>query len=1311
MNSVEGEDKHGNRETLTTINPSGHFLPSVSLSAYSCLLLRLDSPFGSYQPCLIPLQHSSDSHSTVNYVVEATEEMEQRLEGVIHELSRNGSYRRLASVLLSQSIDVSIEAWSTEAKLCVQGGMTLHNHTHIPLLIRCWLGHVLVFVQTLSPHSSTITPPYASHLPYLQIQIQPLVCKAEEIEGYRLQSYNGRELHGFVFSCIEVMGTQLSSGVLHRCYRSDVRECDEMELCQDITELGIILSSSKQSHSRYEVSFSPVLSIRNCLPVPLALSCSTQSIPLPLFADTHPTQLTSLESYPFYDHWSDRILALAPAHMRCDTSLSIRTLAGVWNIWLEHNQIVTESEYSECNIECSDYDGNPLSLTCRCEWFNGGITINVCVPFWFQIESDLPLLFHCFTNKEKETEVCNQHFEQSKKLLLLDSTHPFLTISTPTSNASPPIPLRSLSQANQTRSVTLTDRWRFGHPLRHSHSLLITSVSAPPSVPMTHILLLTSRIQILNNTTLHLEILQEGAPDSESLILPSHALIPLSLIHGCPQSFRLRLLNGSGVWSTSLIHLSDIRRSSSHDKLLYVRTLTNEMEFLLVHVNSRNSGTLDIVIDHSKYGGTDLPVVIVNQTLYPLRVKQHAVPQADMWFIAPYSSSSFFWADADWKHVIDVDVFPPHSRGNGAYQSHLKLDCTTSRTRIHLHVHDSEHDQILAGSIEVLRSVVFVNLKYLPVEDSKHTQTLLSSETTVSRPLRLELHIPAVHITLLTAQGCDLICVSGTQLCLRVCRNRQTDFQLSLTSLEVSNQLLEAKYPKVLVMKSTVSTEEQAKPRCLILRCTVCEGNSVDYGHCILLSNVECDLAPITLILERCLLNHLTRLQSVSHVLSETEFVRQQLPTSIPAYLQALHEYSVKWYENHYPVQPRASPDSVMRSRSQLYEESRHIRLQRLRISSISITLSLAFIPTQISTCQLFTLDSLCVSLHPITIAETYPRRISHVRNLLIHSYMRALFIQFPVLCLSLRSLGAPATFVHTLLNNIKRFAVDLVRASNQPSLFARLQHTVEAITCYLDHNFVNLTIVVLNVVTSWLESLTMVFSVMHSSIQSRLLHGSISSFSPFIPSSHRGYSLKPILHQTQRFLLRLIFPFTRLTLPLQKLLTNLQSIRSVLEGSSSSYLRSRAPNVSVSGIVLPYDAIYSRGREMMMCVRDGKYSNEDCLAVYSISQACLVITRTYLLLMRTKQNRIELMCEVVFDDCVSLKSTCLGDNRYSLEFLCFQNVDLFDHSSTQLGVLFACRLEKRSVYIGKGNAAKQVCEKVEEIILNEVKNHDYGKC
>lgn len=129
-----------------------------------------------------------------------------------------------------------------------------------------------------------------------------------------------------------------------------------------------------------------------------------------------------------------------------------------------------------------------------------------------------------------------------------------------------------------------------------------------------------------------------------------------------------------------------------------------------------------------------------------------------------------------------------------------------------------------------------------------------------------------------------------------------------------------------------------------------------------------------------------------------------------------------------------------------------------------------------------------------------------------------------------------------------------------------------------------------------------------------------------------------------------------------------------------------------------------------MMCVNDGKYANEDCLAVYSISQACLVITRTYLVMLRTRQNRIEVMCEVAFDDCVSLKSVCFGENRYALEFICFPPVDLFDHASTSMGVVFGCRLEKRSMYIGKGNAAKQVCDKVEQIIRNEVMNHNYGK-
>ena len=74
---MEGENKHGNRELLATLPAGGHYVPS-SLSSFSHLILTLDSPFGRYQSCRVPLQRTADAHAPgiVNYVVEAGEELE-----------------------------------------------------------------------------------------------------------------------------------------------------------------------------------------------------------------------------------------------------------------------------------------------------------------------------------------------------------------------------------------------------------------------------------------------------------------------------------------------------------------------------------------------------------------------------------------------------------------------------------------------------------------------------------------------------------------------------------------------------------------------------------------------------------------------------------------------------------------------------------------------------------------------------------------------------------------------------------------------------------------------------------------------------------------------------------------------------------------------------------------------------------------------------------------------------------------------------------------------------------------------------------
>ena len=115
---MEGENKHGNRELLATLPAGGHYVPS-SLSSFSHLILTLDSPFGRYQSCRVPLQRTADAHAPgiVNYVVEAGEELEERLEGLIKEVEWNGPRHRLASILLSQSVDVKRE-YHNSSSLC-----------------------------------------------------------------------------------------------------------------------------------------------------------------------------------------------------------------------------------------------------------------------------------------------------------------------------------------------------------------------------------------------------------------------------------------------------------------------------------------------------------------------------------------------------------------------------------------------------------------------------------------------------------------------------------------------------------------------------------------------------------------------------------------------------------------------------------------------------------------------------------------------------------------------------------------------------------------------------------------------------------------------------------------------------------------------------------------------------------------------------------------------------------------------------------------------------------------------------------------
>lgn len=1337
---MEGENKHSNRELLATLPAGGHYVPS-SLSSFSHLILTLDSPFGRYQSCRVPLQRTADAHAPgiVNYVVEAGEELEERLEGLIKEVEWNGPRHRLASILLSQSVDVKREYHNSSSLLRVCGGLTLFNYTHIPLLVRCWLGSVMLFGTVVGPTSSVVTPPYASHLPYLRVQIQPLMCAAEEDEANRLRNLSAYHLDGFVFSGVDVQGSALAFSSIHRCYRRDVRECDEQELCQDISELCLALSARKQSHSIYELTVAPPVTIRNCLPIPLAAVCEPVAPSLPLFADSQTSLVEPTNTVPLYDHLLSRWLALAPQHMRCSSLLSLQSTLGSWVRWLKGTEQAGDHEAMDTTATCSDYDGNELHLVCHCGWFNGSVTIHVTVAFWLDVEVDLPLHFHVMTGREKEDDVCNQQFRnEQSQLLLLDSRHPVLTVGMEESSVAVPVLLRMLSQPEQSRSLLLTDRWHFGGGLRRTYSLLLSSHAPPSDIPLTTVLTLTPRIHLLNNTQFHLEALQDRAPSSEAVTILSNGRIPCFLLNGYPQALRLRLLNGNSAWSSATIPLELRRRSGTHEKHMYVKDGHGVLEFFHVRVCVRETGAVEVVINHSKYSGGNLPIVFSNHTLFPLRLRQHGFADGDVWEVGPYASCPLYWSDADFLHILEADVFEPFSRGVGVVADHLRFDCSLSRTRIQLNVRSGgdrevgswrdqedqdaldrfaagakiasnqsqwkKRGQRLVGSVEVLRSVVFVELKPFLSGDPLQTHRLLPQSSQSLQSLRVEVSLPSVQATLINADGTDLLCLCMDRVCVQLRRQASIEADLSIRSLQLCNQLMEAQYPVVLDMKPTLRLLDGSEC-CIHTRCVVCEGESNNYGHCVVVSSAECFASPMTLLVERCLITQLLRLRG----LPSPKRPVAPLPTvDCPpdAYLERLRSSSRLWVHTEFPQEPRASPTAPMKTHTELYEESRHVRIQHVHMGGLSLSVSVSLFPQHSSRCRLFAVDSLSIALHPVILSETYPRRASYIYSQLLHAYVRGLLLQLPATLASLRSLGAPGRFVGALLGSLQSLAVDLMDSANGPiagGLLSRLEDAGEALLRTFDRNVANLSLVTLDVASSLLSSVTLLFTTLDHATRPLLSHGVVTNRSPFLRSRPSYHS---VALQTRNILLHLAAAVGSVATPLQSMLGRLQRLRDRLAGQPLATGRVRAPNVSIGGVVMLYDPVYSRGKEILMTVAEGRFRREDCLAVYSIARAFLIVTRNRLVLVRTRESRAELLCSVLLDDVLSVR-TVRSDDRFSLAFIYFKPFDRFAYRREDL---FQCGVKTSEVFIGNGVAAKQVCEKMEEIIQKELKNHDYGR-
>ena len=129
----------------------------------------------------------------------------------------------------------------------------------------------------------------------------------------------------------------------------------------------------------------------------------------------------------------------------------------------------------------------------------------------------------------------------------------------------------------------------------------------------------------------------------------------------------------------------------------------------------------------------------------------------------------------------------------------------------------------------------------------------------------------------------------------------------------------------------------------------------------------------------------------------------------------------------------------------------------------------------------------------------------------------------------------------------------------------------------------------------------------------------------------------------------------------------------------------------------------------MMATLERGKYAQEDCLSVYAVGSAFLVVTRNRLLLLRRGKEEVVAMLNVAWNDCVEMYVE--SDSAKKVHCLCvstLESTDLFDCYAKKSS--FSLKMNVVRVKMGSSETALKIASKLNEIVKSEMINHDYGK-
>ena len=348
-----------------------------------------------------------------------------------------------------------------------------------------------------------------------------------------------------------------------------------------------------------------------------------------------------------------------------------------------------------------------------------------------------------------------------------------------------------------------------------------------------------------------------------------------------------------------------------------------------------------------------------------------------------------------------------------------------------------------------------------------------------------------------------------------------------------------------------------------------------EFGRCNILSVIELSLLPLRVCLESNLLvASLQLLRDMNGVdNSRTEHSRIQLPSRIrdlPTYLEWTRHHAEQSLRVRNPPTVRSTKPMRPLSHRQLYEESKHTRIQSIRITPVVVSLSLALGSQFVSyDYNYFTIQDFQLSFPRFSIDERYPRRISYVSSQLFSSYRTTLFLNLLFAASKSHTLGNPYRLVSSYFKNLQKLGDELFSLFPTRSLLSSVRRFFSSFTDYIDNNLVNLSLSAIDIamgITSWT---CMLFQQLHAWVAPHLLYGEITPQSPYLKIKNRYTFLSRLWRQGSMALWCIAGTISSISSPLQLVLRHLQALRSSLDREEVVTKRAKPPNVSIGGIIM----------------------------------------------------------------------------------------------------------------------------------------------